>query len=100
MGRREAPLTSVAAAAPPGSVLPLQGDIAKEEVREINLKHHLLSQDIERISAAIPSEDQLCYLIQNAAVGQPGRLLDLRREDFEQALAVNVTAPLFLTQVG
>merc|ERR1711892_642627 len=85
VGRRQEPLDAVAAAAPPGVVHPLQGDISQEEV-------------IEKIAEAIPAGDQLCYLVQNAAVGVPSRLADLKREDFEYALAVNVTAPLFLTQ--
>merc|ERR1719186_1127955 len=83
VGRRREPLESVAALE--NTVHPLQGDIAKDEV-------------IEEISKAIPDEDQLCYLIQNAAVGVPARLSDLKRSDFEYAMAVNVTAPLFLTQ--
>jgi len=85
VGRRQEPLDAVAAAAPTGVVHPLQGDISQKEV-------------IEKIAEAIPAGDQLCYLIQNAAVGVPSRLADLKREDFEYALAVNVTAPLFLTQ--
>ena len=85
VGRRQEPLAAVVAAAPSGVVHPLQGDISQDEV-------------IEKISEAIPAEDQLCFLIQNAAVGVPARLSDLKRSDFEYAMAVNVTAPLFLTQ--
>jgi len=85
VGRRHEPLAIVAAGAASGFVHPLQGDISQEEV-------------IEKISEAIPAGDQLCYLIQNAAVGVPDRLVDLKRTDFEYAMAVNVTAPLFLTQ--
>ena len=85
VGRRQEPLDAVAAAAPFGVVHPLQGDISEEEV-------------IEKIAEAIPQDDHLCYLIQNAAVGVPSRLADLKRGDFEYAMAVNVTAPLFLTQ--
>merc|ERR1740129_516159 len=83
VGRRKEPLESVAALE--NTVHPLQGDIAEDEV-------------IEEISKAIPAEDDLCYLIQNAAVGEPSRLADITRSDFEYAMAVNVTAPLFLTQ--
>ena len=85
VGRRQEPLDAVAAAAPSGVVHPLQGDISEAGV-------------IEKIAEAIPQDDQLCYLIQNAAVGVPSRLADLKRGDFEYAMAVNVTAPLFLTQ--
>jgi len=85
VGRRKGPLVEVAAAAPAGVVHTLQGDISKDEV-------------LNDIVDAIPDSDKLCYLIQNAAVGVPARLSDLKRNDFEYAMAVNVTAPLFLTQ--
>ena len=85
VGRRRDRLDEVAAAAPPGVVHPLEGDISKDEV-------------MNGIVDAIPASDKLCYLIQNAAVGVPGRLADMKRDEFEYAMAVNVTAPLFLTQ--
>merc|ERR1712142_1140508 len=85
VGRRKGPLVEVAAAAPAGVVHTLQGDISKDGV-------------LNDIVNAIPDSDKLCYLIQNAAVGVPARLSDLKRNDFEYAMAVNVTAPLFLTQ--
>ena len=85
VGRRQELLDAVASEAPSGLVKPMQGDIAQSEV-------------IERIADSIPACDHICFLIQNAAVGVPARLLDLKREDFEYAMAVNVTAPLFLTQ--
>jgi len=85
VGRRRDRLDEVAAAAPPGVVHPLEGDISKDEV-------------MNDIVDAIPASDKLCYLIQNAAVGVPGRLTDMKRDEFEYAMAVNVTAPLFLTQ--
>mmetsp|Transcript_34455 Transcript_34455/g.77697 ORF Transcript_34455/g.77697 Transcript_34455/m.77697 type:complete len:174 (-) Transcript_34455:1476-1997(-) len=43
-------------------------------------------------------EATLALLVNNAAVGQPDRLQDVCLHDWEQALAVNVTAPLFLSQ--
>ena len=55
--------------------------------------------DLEKIKSFIPNTDLVKYLIQNAAVGVPDRLVDMKRQDFEYALAVNVTAPLFLTQM-
>jgi len=85
VGRRRERLDEVAAAAPPGVVHPLEGDISKDEV-------------MNDIFDAIPASDKLCYLVQNAAVGVPARLADMKRDDFEYAMAVNVTAPLFLTQ--
>ena len=52
----------------------------------------------ELIHDAIPSEDTLSFLVQNAAIGVPGRMGEIKRSDFDNAMAVNVTAPLMLTQ--
>lgn len=57
------------------------------------------SNDLEKIKSFIPDIDGVKYLIQNAAVGLPDRLLDIKRRDFQYALSVNVTAPLLLTQM-
>ena len=46
----------------------------------------------------MPDGEELRFLVQNAAVGVPGRIGDIKRSDFEYAMAVNVTAPLMLTQ--
>ena len=65
---------------------------------------HPLAVDIstskgqEKILEFIPKSDSVKYLVQNAAVGVPSQLQDLRQEDFEYAMAVNVTAPLMLTK--
>ena len=40
----------------------------------------------------------ILFLIQNAAIGEPGRLLDIDAQHFSYAMEVNVTAPLALTQ--
>ena len=65
---------------------------------------HLLSVDIAtkegrtKIFSFIPESDAVKYLVQNAAVGVPSRLQDIKQEDFEYAFAVNVTAPLMLAK--
>ena len=84
VGRRLEPLKQVSESFPE-KIHPLSTDIATEE-------------GIQKINDAIPKEDDLIYLVQNAAVGVPGRLGEIKRNDFEYAMAVNVTAPLMLTQ--
>lgn len=65
---------------------------------------HTLAVDIatgegqKKILDFIPESDSVKYLVQNAAVGVPSRLLDIQRDDFEYAFAVNVTAPLMLAK--
>ncbi|XP_065065121.1 uncharacterized oxidoreductase SERP2049-like [Rhopilema esculentum] len=51
-----------------------------------------------QILDAIPKDDDIKYLVQNAAVGVPAKLLEIVEEDFEYAMKVNVTAPLSLTK--
>lgn len=64
-------------------------------------------EDRKKIFKAIPDEETngadeqrnlILFLIQNAAIGDPGRLLDIKGDHFEYAMNVNVTAPLLLTQ--
>ena len=52
----------------------------------------------EAIAAALPADSPLHFLVNNAGVGVPDRIKDMSRHDFEEALAINVTGPLFLTQ--
>ncbi len=58
------------------------------------------AQLIGRVSAAIANEGgELRYLVHNAGVGPPSPdLANMAAGDLEQALAVNVLAPLVLTQ--
>ena len=84
VGRREEPLNKLSKDFPE-VIQPLSTDIATDD-------------GIEKIYEAIPKEEELLYLVQNAAIGVPGRLGEIDRKDFEYALAVNVTAPLLLTQ--
>lgn len=69
----------------PENIVVLSADIATEHGRA-------------DIFNAIPPDDNLCFLIQNAAVGVPNKLEEIKCEEFEYAMAVNVTAPLMLTQ--
>lgn len=76
-----------------------------ENTKEQNPSYiHVLQADIgtkegiESILNAIPEEDDVSYLVQNAAVGDPAKLGDIQQDAFELALRVNVTAPLMLTQ--
>lgn len=52
----------------------------------------------QKLVQALPPTASLRLLVQNAAVGDPARLEQLRLDDWEEGLRVNVTAPLFLTQ--
>lgn len=84
VGRRLEPLQQVREDFPE-KIYPLSADIATDE-------------GIDKIVQSIPTEDTLVYLVQNAAIGVPGRIGEIKREDFEYAIAVNVTAPLMMTQ--
>ena len=84
VGRRPDPLKQLSESFPE-TIHPLSTDIATDE-------------GIEKIYDAIPKNYDLIYLVQNAAIGVPGRLGEIKRQDFEYAMAVNVTAPLMLTQ--
>ena len=66
---------------------------------------HALSADVstaegrEAVRSALPGEARLRYLVHNAGVLQPvGPLADVVLQDWRHAMAVNVEAPLFLTQ--
>jgi len=84
VGRRQNKVCEVANDFP-GVIFPLSTDIGTDE-------------GVDKIYESIPKGDELLYLVQNAAVGVPGRLGEIKRGEFEYAMAVNVTAPLMLTQ--
>ena len=84
VGRREERLKKLSADFPK-NIFPLSTDISTDE-------------GVEKIFKAVPEDEELVYLVQNAAIGVPGRLGEIKRADFEYAIAVNVTAPLMLTQ--
>lgn len=85
VGRRLAPLQDTANRAVGELVRPVVADISTPGGRRA-------------VAAALPPDAVVNYLVQNAAVGLPSRLADLREEDFAAALAVNVTGPVFLVQ--
>lgn len=84
IGRRLEPLKKTASLYP-ALIHTLQADISSED-------------GLKKILDFIPPSDVVKYLVQNAAVGVPDKIENVKRSDFELALAVNVTAPLFLTQ--
>lgn len=84
IGRRFQPLQETQKCSP-DSIHPLAVDVATTEGQR-------------KILDFIPEGDNVKYLVQNAAVGVPSRLQDIKREEFEYAFAVNVTAPLMLAQ--
>lgn len=84
IGRRLKPLQDTQQHAP-DNIHPLAVDIATFEGQT-------------KILDFIPQSDSVKYLVQNAAVGVPSRLQDIKRDDFEYAFAVNVTAPLMLAK--
>lgn len=86
IGRRSEPLQKTKFdAINPARIFPLSIDISKPG-------------GIDEILNFIPVNDHVKYLVQNAAVGLPGLLSNIRREDFDYAMAVNVTAPLMLSK--
>lgn len=84
-GRRLGPLEEARASAPhPGAVTLVQCDIGTKQGRNALLE-------------AIP-EEPILLLVHNAAIGDPAPLAELDVAHFEEALGVNVVAPLALTQ--
>ena len=53
----------------------------------------------QAVAAALPADEPLNFLVNNAGVGVPDKIENVSRQHFEDALAVNVTGPLFLTQL-
>lgn len=84
IGRRLEPLQETQRYSPE-HIYPLSVDIATNEGQT-------------KILDFIPESDVVKYLVQNAAVGVPSRLQDIKQQDFEYAFAVNVTAPLMLAK--
>lgn len=85
-GRRLAPLEETKATSrTPGNVFIIQADIAD-------------CQDRARIVGSLPKDASIALLVQNAAIGDPDRLPDINLDHLENAMRVNVIAPLALTQ--
>lgn len=87
-GRRLEPLRSLAdAAAPAGSIVPVQADVSTAD-------------GVEAIRAAAAAAGlPVRFLIHNAAIlGPIAPLASVSRDEWREAFAINVDGPLFLTQ--
>ncbi|MBA1148672.1 SDR family NAD(P)-dependent oxidoreductase [Ectothiorhodospiraceae bacterium WFHF3C12] len=86
VGRRVEPLESLEDEAP-GAVTTVSADVGLPEGRQA-------------VADAVPADGQLRYLIHNAGVLEPvGPLSDVSLKDWHYSQAINVEAPLFLTQL-
>lgn len=65
-------------------IVPCPADVGSREGRE-------------RILSALKGE-KVRFLVHSAAVGVPNSIKDVKEEDFEDAMRINVTGPLFLNQ--
>jgi len=77
------------------SIKILSADIASDDGRQSifdSIPHK------ENNSEGRLQRNLILFLIQNAAVGEPARLLNINAHHFSYAMDVNVTAPLILTQ--
>ena len=54
--------------------------------------------DRQRFSDSLPAGAEVTLLVQNAAIGDPAPLSSVSPDHLEEALRVNVVAPLALTQ--
>jgi len=77
------------------SIKLLNADIASEVGRKLIFDAIPLEQND---STGKLQRNLILFLVQNAAVGEPGRLLDIDAGHFSYAMDVNVTAPLMLTK--
>lgn len=77
------------------SIRILSADIALEKGRKTIFESIPLE---EKDTDGVLYKNLILFLVQNAAVGEPGRLLDISGDHFSYAMMVNVTAPLLLTQ--
>ena len=84
IGRRLDPLLSLQSYNP-DFIKTLQADIATKDGRA-------------EILRAIPDNESVKFLVQNAAVGTPARIGAIDEDEFSYAMDVNVVAPLALTQ--
>ena len=85
-GRRLEPLQDTRAGAKnPQGIVAVQADISDKE-------------DRARFVGSLPQDAKVVLLVQNAAIGDPGRLPDVDLDHLEQALKVNLMAPLALVQ--
>ena len=87
-GRREEPLTKVAATLPPGSVAVCAGDVTKRD-------------DVRRmVEQAVAFGGKLDVLVNNAAIDPGGSVVDLDPDLWEKVLATNLTGPFLLMKAA
>ena len=70
----------------PENIIPIIADITKSEERS-------------KIKAALTEQDTSCILIHNAGIAFPRLIESISEEEFDAHYAINVKAPLFLTQL-
>ena len=83
-----------------------QLELVKTSVDEVHRdRAHILSADVStpegitQIVSALPKDASVKYLIHNAGLlGPIGPLLDIERSTWDNVIATNLDAPLFLTQ--
>ena len=83
-----------------------QLELVKTSVDEVHRdRAHILSADVStpegitQIVSALPKDASVKYLIHNAGLlGPIGPLLDIERSTWNNVIATNLDAPLFLTQ--
>merc|ERR1719242_1486960 len=87
IGRREKRLVETKQQGNADKIHPLRADIG-------------IPSEWDRIESFIPKNagNKIKFLIHNAAVGDPDFLENIDLDHWNYAMAVNVTAPLFLTQ--
>ena len=87
-GRRPEMLDRVARSLPENAVVTCAGDVADAE-------------DAQRmVCAALQFNGKLDVLVNNAAIGIPGSLVDLSLEDWQSMLDVNLTGPFLLMKAA
>jgi meso-butanediol dehydrogenase/(S,S)-butanediol dehydrogenase/diacetyl reductase len=87
-GRRGELLDTVAQSLPEGTVATCIGDVTSPD-------------DVQRmIDAALAWGGRLDVLVNNAAIGPAGRLLDFELEVWQQVLAINLTGPFLMMKAA
>lgn len=85
VGRNQAALSELHQAEP-DRIIPVVADLTKDG-------------DLTKINDALSPEDKGIYLVHNAGIAVPALLKDMTKESWDQHVAVNVTAPVFLTKI-
>ncbi len=85
VGRNGAALAKLSQAAP-DRIIPVVADITNGD-------------DLTKIKDALSPDDKGIYLVHNAGVAIPALLKDMTKESWDQHMAVNATAPVFITKL-